>query len=439
MTPSQPLDRALHASLSRRGALKAATAGIAGLTAAPLLAACGSGGGGGNGKATVRMWTWYTQQQSILPKLIKEFESAHPNVKIENRIFGDTNSYLPALQTAVSGGNPPEIFGPHVLALQYGKNGISADLTKELGSDFTKDFFDSANQEYTSDGKQYALGWMAQTFGIFYDPRILHQAGVTEPETWDDLLTASTTIKKKTGKIGCIMANNPGTNGLDFFLPIITQIKNDPTFLLKLDQLSDGATWEGPSVVQALEVVQKLVQGGAFQDGVNATQTNQGEQLLYTGKAAMLYMGSWVPQDFQQNAPPDFVKNYKVMQTPALKAGAKHWCANQAGAGLAVSNVSKNKDAALEFIKFLYQTDRYAKTMNDSHSMPSTKSAAEQVSDPLLKQMTSWLVEGNGCPHILFGKGSSATADPLASLLGGGSSPSATARKMQDAVKSARG
>jgi ABC-type glycerol-3-phosphate transport system substrate-binding protein len=439
MIPSQPLDRALHASISRRGALKAAAAGLAGLTAAPLLAACGSGGGSSNGKATVRMWTWYTQQQSIFPKLIKDFEAAHPNIKIENRVFGDTNSYLPALQTAVSGGNPPEIFGPHVLALQYGQNGISADLTKELGSSFTKDFFDSANQEYTADGKQYALGWMAQTFGIFYDPRILHQAGVSEPETWDDLLAASKTIKQKTGKFGCVLANNPGTNGLDFFLPIITQIKNDPTFLLKLDQLDGGATWEDPAVVQALQVVQNLVKGGAFQPGVNATQTNQGEQLLYTGKAAMLYMGSWVPQDFQQNAPPDFVKNYKVMPTPALKSGAKHWCANQAGAGLAVSNVSKNKDAALEFIKFIYQTDRYAKTMNDSHSMPSTKSAAEQVSDPLLKQMTSWLLQGNGCPHILFGKGSSATADPLASLLGGSSSPGATAKAMQAAVKSARG
>lgn len=442
--PLTPVSPKLPGSgMSRRTILKAAATGIAGFGAAPLLAACdkgsGSTGGTASGKPTVRMWTWYTQQQSIFPKLITEFEAAHPNIKIENRIFGDTNSYLPALQAAVAGGDPPEIFGPHVLAMQYGKNGISANLTKELGASFTSDFFDSTNQEYTDAGKQYALGWMAQTFGIFYSPTILKQAGVDEPETWDDLLRASTAIKSKTGKIGTLFANNPGTSGLDFFLPIITQIKNDPTFVLKLDKLTDGASWLDPSVVQALAVVEKLVKGGAFQDGVNATETNQAEQLFYTGKAAMLFNGSWAPQDFVQNASKSFQQSYKVMQTPTMKAGAKHWCANQAGAGLAVSETSKNKAAALEFIRFLYDTDRYAKTMNDSNSMPSTKSAAQQVKDPVLKQMTSWLVQGNGCPHILFGKGSSATADPLAALIAGSTGPEQTAKNMQKAVKSARG
>ncbi|HZZ96007.1 MAG TPA: extracellular solute-binding protein, partial [Jatrophihabitantaceae bacterium] len=359
------------AGISRRSMLKLGFGGLAGLAAAPLLGACSSSGGRG-GKATVRMWTWYTQQQEIFPKLISEFEASHKNIKIENRMFGDTNAYLPALQAAVAGGNPPEIFAPHVLALQYGKNGISADLTKDLGSHFTSDFFDSANQEYTDGGKQYALGWMAQTFGIFYNPTMLRQAGVQgEPETWDDLLAASLAVKTKTGKIGCIFTNNPGTNGLDLFLPMITQVTNDPTYVLKLDK-QQGVDWQAQPVVDALTQLQKLVAGGAFQSGVNATQTVQGEQLLYTGKGAMLYMGSWVPQDFKQNAPASFVKSYKVMQTPAIKAGAKHWCANQAGAGLAVSETSSNKGAALEFIKFLYETDRYAKTMNDSNSMPST-------------------------------------------------------------------
>jgi ABC-type glycerol-3-phosphate transport system substrate-binding protein len=443
MTPDKDNGVPAASSVSRRNLLKVAAGGALGIAAATALAACGgsSGSSGSSGgKATVRLWTWYTQQQTIFPQLIHEFEEQHPNITIENRVFGDTNSYLPALQASVAGGNPPEIFGPHVLALQYGQAGISADLHKELGSGFTGDFFESTNQEYTVDGKQYALGWMAQTFGIFYNPALLSQAGVDgEPETWDDLLTASLAVKQKTGKIGTVLTNNPEDNGLDFFLPLITQVTNDPTYVLQLDQGVNGKKWTDPAVVQALGVAQKLANGGAFEGGVNATQTNQGEQLLYTGKAAMLFLGSWVPQDFAQNAPKSFVSSYKVMQTPAITSGAKHWCANQAGAGLAVSETSPNKDAALEFIQFLYQSDRYAKTMNDSNSMPSTKSAAAMVSDPVLKQMTSWLIQGNGCPHILFGKGSTAAAGPLAALLGGSSTPQATAQAMQSAVVAARG
>jgi ABC-type glycerol-3-phosphate transport system substrate-binding protein len=436
MSPSPSPDAAAP-RVSRRTFLHRSLGASLALGAGGMLGACGGSSGGG-GKATVRMWTWYTQQREQFPKLIAEFERAHPNIKIENRLFGDTNSYLPALQASVASGDVPEIFGPHVLAIQYGKNGVSADLKKELGASFLTDFFDSANAEYSVGDSQYALGWMAQTFGIFYDPKTFAQAGVDVPETWDDLITAAGKLRTA-GVIPCILANNPGTNGNDFLLPLITQATDNPKLVLDLDQQVGGAKWDSKPVVDALSLVDKLRRAGVFGSSANGLQTLQGEAAFYTGKAASLFMGSWVPQDFQQNAPASFVKRYKVMQTPAWAAGRKHWCGNQAGAGLAVANNSKNKDAALEFVKFLYQTDRYAKVMNDSNSMPSTKSAGEQVSDPVLKEMTSWLLKGNGAPHILFGQGSSdAVASSLAALIGGKKAPAAAATEIQKAVDQAR-
>jgi hypothetical protein len=53
--------------------------------------------------------------------------------------------------------------------------------------------------------------------------------------------------------------------------------------------------------------------------------------------------------------------------------------------------------------------------------------------------MTSWLLKGNGAPHILFGQGSSdAVASSLSALLGGKTSPAAAASAMQKAVDQAR-
>jgi ABC-type glycerol-3-phosphate transport system substrate-binding protein len=435
--PIKTLDTARHGLvLSRRGLLQTGLAGAAALAAGPLLGACGSNSGSGK-KATVRVWTWYTQQQNQWPRLIDEFQRTHPTITVQNRLFGSTDAYLPALQASVSGGNPPEIFAPHVLALEYGKAGISADLKKELGASFISKFFDSANLEYSDQGKQYALGWMAQTFGIFYNPEILSAAGVNPPETWDDLLRVSAAVKAKTKALPCIFSNNPGTNGIDFFWPLITQITNDPSYVLRLDK-QEGARWTDPPVIEALQLIDRLVRGGAFQSGINATQTTQAEQLFYTGKAAMLFMGSWVPQDIAQNAPPAFASSYRVIQTPVITSGAKHWCANQAGAGLAVSDASPNKSAALEFLQFLYQDEQYAQVMNESNSMPSTKAAAERVSGSVLKEMTSWLLAGNGAPHIPFGKGSAATADPLAALIGGQMNPNQAAQAMQQAVERAQ-
>jgi ABC-type glycerol-3-phosphate transport system substrate-binding protein len=427
--------------VTRRNVLRGSMLGAAALAAPPLLSACDSGSSGGtvSGKAKVRLWTWYTQQRDQWPQLIKEFQAAHPNIVVENRLFGDPDSYLPALQATVSGGDPPEIFAPHVLAIEYGKAGISADLKAELGTGFTKDFFTSANDEYTDQGKQYALGWMAQTFGIFYDPQIFSRAKVDVPETWDDLVEVSKKIKKNTGLLPCLLSNNPGTNGLDFFLPLITQASDNPRLLLDIDQLRNGARWDNPSVTAALTKCDQLAQAGAFAPNANGITTANAESALYTGKAAMMYSGSWVPQDFVQDAPKAFVQRYKVMRTPAWASGKRHWCANQAGAGLAVSAQSKNKDAALQFIKFMYEPQRYAKIMNDSHSMPSTRTAGEQVNDAVLKEMTSWLLNGDGAPHILFGKGSSgAASNAFAALLGGKETPAKTVSTIQAAVERAR-
>ncbi len=128
-------------TVGRRTVLKGALGGAAALGLGSALTACGgsdSSGGGttSGGKAVVRMWSWYNDQEAQFPKLIEKFEAAHSNIKVENRIFGTPDQYLPALQAAVAGGDVPEIFAPHTRALTYGTGGISADLKKELGDDF---------------------------------------------------------------------------------------------------------------------------------------------------------------------------------------------------------------------------------------------------------------------------------------------------------------
>ncbi|HET6293264.1 MAG TPA: extracellular solute-binding protein [Kribbella sp.] len=429
--------------IRRRTLLRGAFGGAAALGLAPALAACGgsdSGGGSSGGKTVVRMWSWYSDQEDQWPKLIEKFEAAHSNIKIENRVFGTPDQYLPALQAAVAGGDVPEIFAPHTRALTYGTGGVSADLKKDLGDDFLKDFFDSANQEYTLDGKQYAVGWMAQTFGLFYNPDLLKKAGVGEDEieTWDDLIAAAAKIRAL-GKHPVAISCNPTTSSLDFFLPLVTQVADDPTYYLKLDQLQDGLNYEDPKIIQALELNQRIVKGGVFQPGTTGTTGDQLAQIFYSEKAAMLYNGSWTPQGLSKDAPPAFAKKYKVMKTPAIAAGKRHWCANQAGAGWAVSETSKNKDAALEVLKFLYSADQYSPTMNDSNSMPATKSAAGRIELPIMKQMTSWLLDGDGCPHIPFGPGSVAAGDPLSKIFDGTGQPAAVAKEMQQAVLNAKG
>ena len=78
--------------------------------------------------------------------------------------------------------------------------------------------------------------------------------------------------------------------------------------------------------------------------------------------------------------------------------------------------------------------------MNNSNSMPCTKSAAAQIENPVMKQMTSWLIEGEGCPHIPFGNRFDRGRRPAGQgLRRHGDRATAIAKEMQAAVKNARG
>jgi ABC-type glycerol-3-phosphate transport system substrate-binding protein len=382
------------------------------------------------------MWTWYTEQEKEFPKLTDEFNKANPGIEVESRIYGGSE-YLQVLESAIAGNKAPDIFGPHVHAIEYGLAGQTVDLNATLGEDFLKDFFPSTRQQFTVDGKQYGLGWMAQTFGFFYNPALFDKAGVQPAETWDDLITIGQKIKA-TGVIPWVFNNSEKNLGGDFFLPLITQANDAPDVVFDLDtHTKAGVSWDSPPVVAALNKLDQIVKGNILEDGVNGTSYDQATAIFYAGKAAMFFAGSWVPQGIVQNAPPDFAKSYKIFKTPSWAAGKRHWTANQAGAALAISAKGHVEEAS-KFVKFLYDPDRYTRTMNASLAMPSTVSAAARVDSPVIKEMTSWLPDG--APHILFGKGSwDAVTNGVQSITGQLKTPADVAKQMEADVKAARG
>jgi ABC-type glycerol-3-phosphate transport system substrate-binding protein len=413
---------------------------LSGVTAASALAlaACGnsSGNSSSSGSAgTISVWTWFGNQG--MPNnspLGPAFQKAHPRVTVDIRTFGNTNDYAPALAAAISAGRTPDIFAPSFSAISYGKQGVALDLRKALGASFLSQFFEADNQQFTSGGKQYGLGWNAQSFGIFYNAAALEKIGVAPPETWADLIAMAPKIKAA-GVIPLTLSASPSYGLSDFVCPMITQASDDPTLLLKIDAQEDGKTWNDDAVVAALDKFQSLVSGGVFGSGELAVTYPIAEQLLVNGKTAFLWDGSWVPADLKASSP-GFA--YEVAQTPAWDTGAKHWTSDQAGASLSLSAASPHLDDALNFIRFIFEPARYSSTLNAAACMPATKGAATTVSDPHVKTMTSWLLDGLGAPHILYGPGSeTGLSDALVAIVQGKETPKEAAASIQAAVETA--
>lgn len=422
-------------ALSRRDFIKLGAAGAAGLAIgaakSPTLAAPYIKRQGAD-PAVVRFWSWYTDQQDQFPKVIADFEAKNPNIKVDLQIKSDvTGAYLPALLASAAADDLPEVYAPHVYSVEFGKKGLGADLIKELGADFMKDFFPSANSMFLDGEAQYAMGWMAQTMGFYYDPDIFAQAGIDgEPETWDDMIAASNQIKSKvSGNLGAMQAATDGFSVNDLWFPMITGFSGDPATVKMLD--GHQAKWTDQPVLDALTLYRKTLDGGLWQKGQTGMDQVACLNALYTGKGAAFYSGSWNPGRIYKDAPPELVKRLKVMKTPSVAAGKPHWTGNSAGAAFSLSNHSKNKDAAITFLQYLYSAEVYAWTMSESVSLPATKSAADQVTDPIIKTMAAWLPDG--CRHWLTGPAGQVVADTIMLFTAGKlTDPKEAAQAMED-------
>lgn len=430
---------------NRRQVLRTGVLGAAGAAAlaaagpAQAAAAVGFPAQINKAKVTLNLWTWYTDQTDAWPQRIAEYQTQHPNVTIQNRIFGNLGLYTPPLEAAVSAGQAPDIFGPSNLAITYAKGGVLLNLSKHLPKSFLDQFFPSANSEYHYKGGQYGVGWEAQTFGLFYNPSLLEKAGVGVPETWQDVIDAADPIKSKAGVSPLVIHAFPANGASDFFMPLITQVTNKPQYAINVDLQQNGAKWTDKPVIEALQWVEKLTKAGVFEKGSLSAQVADAERFFYTGTAAMMVLHSSVPYDLSVGAPPDFVKSYKVAKLPTIKKGGKHWTGNQAGSGLGVYAHSPHIEQALDFLKFLYEPTGYGANMNLSHAMPATKAAAKLVADPIVKEMVSWLTDGEGAPHILFGPEANQVGNGVVSILNGSSTPEQAAQSMQQAADQAVG
>ncbi|HXL01800.1 MAG TPA: extracellular solute-binding protein [Candidatus Atribacteria bacterium] len=384
---------------------------------------------------TITMWTWFDDFQTAFPKIVDKWNSEHPEIRVEQQVFS-LNEYLQKLQAAVAGESEPDILAPHVMVRSLGEGGVTIDFNEWLDEEFLSRFAPGTIRQFTWDGHLYSLPWTAQTFGIFYNKDIFEKMGLNIPETWDDLIEVSHTIRGMDSSIQPLpFGNRDKWLGCDFFLPLITQVTDDPTLLIELDRRTDPereVSWNSEPVIEALKLVKKLVEGEVFAPGINGIANEQALTMFYMGKGAMFYSGSWLPVTIDREAPQGF--NWDVFETPAYAPGKRHWTGNESGANLAVSARSKHIEEALEFLKFMYSPEVYSPAMVEARGMPATMEALQGLEDPAIKKMASWLEDG--APHILYGEGSwDAVANAVQGLMGGQLTPEEAAAQIESDVQ----
>ncbi|MGZ0148684.1 ABC transporter substrate-binding protein [Kribbella sp. WER1] len=189
-------------ALSRRTFI-GGVAGVGGAVAAgPLLSACGSGTGSSPSGGTVDLNYLYPVGVSgplakTMQSLVDDFNKAHPKIRVKPSFTGDYTTNLTKIQTAVKGGNPPDV---SILSLGDQQSLLDVKALQPIDELAHKnnvsiafdDFYPAFLNETKSDGGTYGLPFQRSTPVLFYNADALHAAGATSaPATWDDVVSTS--------------------------------------------------------------------------------------------------------------------------------------------------------------------------------------------------------------------------------------------------------
>ncbi|MFD4558485.1 extracellular solute-binding protein [Streptomyces sp. NPDC058469] len=372
--------------------IRRAVAAAVTLAAAAGLAACGSSGPSTSSSAK-GLTMWALNDQTILKQSVDAYNKDHPDAKITLRLFAN-DDYKQKLRVAFGANQAPDLFfnwGGGALN-DYVKAG-KVDVLN--ATDVNADrYTDSVMQSATFDSKVYGVpvNGLAPVV-LYYNKKVLSDAGVQPPKTYDDLLAAVKKLKGK-GVTPLSLAANSKWPTLMYLEYLLDRTGGSRVF--SNIAAGDAAAWKDPSVTKANQKLQDLAKAGAFGDNASSVSYDQGAStaLLYTGKAAMEVMGTWEYANIAKAAP-DFLKKGELGYTafPALTGGAGN-PANIVGNPsnfLSLNKSSKNKSDALTYLKNYVLNGSQVDAYLASGSVPPVKGLDSKLAAVKSSSDKEWL------------------------------------------------
>ncbi|MEP7288584.1 MAG: sugar ABC transporter substrate-binding protein [Chloroflexota bacterium] len=329
----------------------------------------------------LELWTYYGDTgpaADCMNKSTADFAKAQDKytVKIRNIPFSSFNQEL---TTGIASNTTPDIIivdNPD--SARYASIGALADLTgkvKEWGQ--ADKYLAGPWNSNVWDGKNYGVPLGSNTIVLWINADMAKAAGldVTKaPKTWEDLTTwAEKLTNKDKGVYGITLLGKHDETSTFEFLPWLLQNGADLT------------TLDSPEAVAALQLWWNLIDKGyAPKDTINNGFAEIYQQFT-TGKAAMMFSGTWN----LSTLPTDAKFKWVAVPLPYSKKPAS----SLGGENFAVMAASKNIDGAWEYIKFM-QDPAYAPAFYSCMNyLPSRSDVAAELTKNADDTMKAFLTQ----------------------------------------------
>jgi xylobiose transport system substrate-binding protein len=341
-----------------------------------MVTSCGSDSGDSNdGSGTIHVLAYGDASNKVEKQIVDTFNKTSKVKAVLETIPGA--DYQAKLQTLISTPKAPDVFfnwggGSIVPFVQAGLLMPLDDfIAKDPGlkSNFLPQVFDNA----AYDGKNYGVPMRGtQPVMLFNNKKVLADAGLTAPTTWDELLSDVKALKAK-GVTPIALGGGDQWPTLMWFEYLYDRVAGPG--LLQKALGGDKSVWASEDSKKALDMLRQLIDAGAFSKNADSVKFTDGGSpaLVAGGKAAFELMGSWY-YSTQQDANPDFTKSGLGWSTFPTVPGGKGDPADVVGNPnnyYSVLKKTKHPEAAAEFLKLMY-SDEFLKAAVAIGNLPTT-------------------------------------------------------------------
>ncbi|TDF98693.1 ABC transporter substrate-binding protein [Paenibacillus piri] len=343
--------------------------GAAGGTAKPA----GSADKSGAGEAvTLKFMGWEASplETESVKKGLDSFMKSHPNIKVDYQPVPNAQ-YSQKLLTLLAGNAAPDVFFLGATDYRsFQKRDVLLELTPLFKQDNMSldDFIPSAAQIMNIGGKVYGISSCTVSPVLYYNKAVFDKANIPYPPsdpgkawTWEQFRD---TAKKLTVKQGDKVAQY-GAFGLENFYMTTAEIFSNGGKMFNQD--GTKMALNTPEAKQVLQSIYDL----RVKDGASPTAKTlesigmKANQMLQTGKVAMVVDGSWGLQELATMGFP-----VGVAALPKFKEAKTH---GQAHVHAAAAKTKHPKEA-WELLKFLSSDEYQTQNISAGLWMPNRKS-----------------------------------------------------------------
>ena len=328
---------------SKKGAKS--TTGTTGTTASGTTAGGGTSLNRVGGSMEVAA-VWSAQEESNFKQVLGAFTS-QTGTQVTFTSTGDDIATV--LRTRIQGGSPPDVAvlpQPGLIKDLVNQNALKP-IDAVAGSAVNANWSQDWKNLGTVNGQLYGLFYKGANKSLgWYNVRAFHNAGVTPPATFDDVLKTAQTVKAS-GVTPFAIGGGDGWVLTDLFENIYLRQAG----AAKYDALTNHAIpWTDPSVKEALTTMARVLSDKSLMAGGSPTQSTFQQAVDQVLKnppaAAMLFEGDFVPGSATQKLQP--VTDYDSFPFPSVNGSPP----SVVGGGDAVV-MMKDTPQARELVKFL--------------------------------------------------------------------------------------